>query len=150
MTSHLRQLFDLLRIPSVSTQTEHLPDMAVARQFLLDLFSSSGFSTRILPGQIHPAVFASRISDPTLPTVLVYGHYDVQPAQKSDGWKAEPFTLTEAKGKLIGRGVVDNKGQILAHIVTAIELSKAKTLAYNIKFLIEGNEETSNPDLSAL
>src|SRR3990172_3910609 len=82
--------------------------------------------------------------------LLIYGHYDVQPAQKSDGWKAEHFTLTEAKGKLIGRGVVDNKGQILAHIVTAIELSKAKTLAYNIKFLIEGNEETSNPDLSAL
>jgi acetylornithine deacetylase/succinyl-diaminopimelate desuccinylase-like protein len=83
-------------------------------------------------------------------TVLVYGHYDVQPAAKSDGWASDPFTLTERKGRLYGRGVVDNKGQNLIHVFTVCELIKEKKLAYNVKFMIEGNEETANPDMEAL
>ncbi len=85
-----------------------------------------------------------------LETVLVYGHYDVQPAKKEDGWTGEPFSLIEKKGKFIARGIVDNKGQNLIHIFTVIDLIKQKNLGYNVKFLIEGNEETANPDMAGL
>ena len=110
-----------------------------------------GFTIEIWPGKVsNPVVFASLVVSPELPTVLVYGHYDVQPAALEDGWKSDPFELTTRNGRLYARGIVDNKGQNLTHIVTVGELHKAGKLAYNVKFFIEGNEETSNPEIPEL
>jgi len=145
-------LAEFVSFKSVSTDPKYLPEIGKTVSWLQTLLGKNGFNIEILKGKnSNPVVFADQIAkDLTLPTLLIYGHYDVQPAEKADGWGSEPFELTESKNKLIGRGVVDNKGQILAHIVTAIELIKAKKSAYNLKFLIEGNEETGNPDLSSL
>jgi acetylornithine deacetylase/succinyl-diaminopimelate desuccinylase-like protein len=81
---------------------------------------------------------------------MVYGHYDVQPAEKEDGWKTQPFDLYDDGKRLYGRGASDNKGQILTHITGVLSLKKSKNLKYNVKFLIEGNEETSNDDLAGI
>ena len=92
---------------------------------------------------------ADYVAEENYETCLIYGHYDVQPAEKSEGWKSEPFRLAERSGRLYGRGVVDNKGQVLIHILTAFKLAKKNRLAYNIRFMIEGNEETGSPRLAS-
>ncbi|HET7098758.1 MAG TPA: M20/M25/M40 family metallo-hydrolase [Patescibacteria group bacterium] len=145
-------LKEFVAFKSVSTDPKFLPEIGKTVEWLKNLLTKNGFMVEIWKGKsCNSVVFAQQtFTDNSLPTLLIYGHYDVQPAEKSDGWKSEPFDLVEEKGKLIGRGAADNKGQILAHIVTAINLLKDKKLAYNVKFLIEGNEETSNPDLAVL
>ncbi|MEK7470937.1 MAG: M20/M25/M40 family metallo-hydrolase [Patescibacteria group bacterium] len=145
-------LSEFVAFKSVSTDPKFLTEIDKTVAWLKSLLEKNGFNIEILKGKnSNPIIFADQtIKDNLLPTLLIYGHYDVQPAEKSDGWTKEPFDLVESKGKLIGRGVVDNKGQILAHIVTAIELIKTKKIAYNVKFLVEGNEETGNPDLASL
>jgi acetylornithine deacetylase/succinyl-diaminopimelate desuccinylase-like protein len=134
---------------SISTDPKYLPEIDRTVAWLKNLFSSNGFKVEVWKaGNSNPVVFAELVkTNESLPTILIYGHYDVQPATKTDGWKEEPFTLSGTKTKLTARGVIDNKGQVLIHIATAIDLIKSKKLQYNIKFLIEGNEETGNPDL---
>lgn len=119
-----------------------------AANFLVDLFNSLGLKSQIIEGKTtNPYVFAEyKVSD-AAETVLIYGHYDVQPADKSDGWKEEPFEIDERDGKLIARGIEDNKGQVMVHIFTVGELVKEKKLKKNVKFFIEGNEETANPEI---
>ena len=126
---------------SVSTDPKYLPEIEKTVLWLKNLLSANGFKTEIWSGKTtNPVVFAEPLTNiHSLPTVLIYGHYDVQPASSKDGWNSDPFRLTTNGAKMYGRGVVDNKGQILVHIATAINLIKNKSLKYNLKFLIEGN-----------
>lgn len=149
--SYKKLLAKFVGFKSISTNPKYLPEIGKTVAWLKNLFTESGFSVKIWEGkECNPVVFAGLTVNRFLPTLVIYGHYDVQPAGMKDGWKTDPFTLKEGKGKLFGRGVVDNKGQILAHIVTVLTLMKEAKLNYNTKFLIEGNEETSNPDLASI
>lgn len=144
-------LAEYVSFKSISTDKKFEGEMVKTAKWLQNIFNKNGFKTQLLKGpKTNQVVFASYVVDPKAETVLVYGHYDVQPAEKKDGWKSEPFTLTESKGKLYARGVVDNKGQNLIHVFTVLDLIKKENLKYNVKFLIEGNEETSNPDIAKL
>ena len=142
-------LAEFVKFRSISTDPKFAPEITKTVTWLKDIFGKSKFQIKILKGKTtNPIVFADYQFNKKAKTVLIYGHYDVQPANKSDGWKGDPFTLIESEKKLIARGVIDNKGQILAHIFTVIQLIKEGKLKYNIKFLIEGNEETGNDDLA--
>ena len=144
-------LAEFVKFQSVSTDPKYLPEIDKTVSWLKKLLETNGAKVEAWKGKTaNPVIFAKFDIDRDLPTLLIYGHYDVQPAAKADGWKSEPFALTESKTKLISRGVVDNKGQILAHIATAIDLIKEGKLKFNLKFLIEGNEETGNDDLAGL
>ncbi len=136
---------------SVSTDKAFLPEIEKTVEWLRSLFEENGFDVIIASeGKTNPVVMATYRWHNDSETVLVYGHYDVQPADISDGWKNEPFELTSENGKLYGRGVVDNKGQHLIHMVTVFELIKQGKLGCNVIFMLEGNEETSNPDIAKL
>ncbi|KKT41850.1 MAG: peptidase M20 [Microgenomates group bacterium GW2011_GWC1_44_37] len=146
-----KQLAEFVKFQSVSTDPNYLPEIKKTVNWLKKVLTRAEFSVEIWQGKsTNPLVFASYHVSDDFDTVLIYGHYDVQPATKKNGWKGEPFDLGESKGKLFGRGVVDNKGQILAHVFTASELIKEGKLGHNLKFLIEGNEETGNDDLADL
>jgi acetylornithine deacetylase/succinyl-diaminopimelate desuccinylase-like protein len=140
-------LAEFLAFRSVSTSKEYEAEIAMAVDWLKVLFERETFKVQVFGGYGNPIVFASLQADPKLETCLVYGHYDVQPADRSDGWSSEPFKLTERDGRLYGRGVVDNKGQLLIHALTIFRLAGQRQLGYNIKFIIEGNEETGSGDL---
>jgi acetylornithine deacetylase/succinyl-diaminopimelate desuccinylase-like protein len=144
-------LMPYIGFKSVSTDKAFLPEIQKTVEWLTSLFEDNGFDVIIASeGKTNPVVIATYRWHNDSETVLVYGHYDVQPADFSDGWNNEPFELTNKDGKLYGRGVVDNKGQHLIHMVTAFELIKQGKLGCNVIFMIEGNEETSNPDIAAL
>lgn len=149
---YLDSLIHLLRIKSISTQKEYLPAMEEARHFVVDLFTSLGFTTKILRGERHDAVFAQKITNPRIPTVLVYGHYDVQPPEPLEGWKTDPFEPTISKGKIYARGSTDNKGQFMTHIMAINELIEkfGDKLPVNFKFLIEGEEEIGSISVEQL
>lgn len=117
--------------------------------WLNQLFQSNGFSSEIIKGFDNPVIITEKVIDPTFPTVLIYGHYDVQPASKSE-WGNDPFRVRNENGKLYARGIVDNKGQMLVHLVSVLQLLKENRLKYNIKFLVEGNEETGSPNIGKL
>jgi len=148
--THLNVLTDFLRIPSVSTQPEHLPDMAAARQFLSTYLSNLGFRVQLLPAAHHPAVFASKILDSSYPTILIYGHYDVQPAGAPSQWTSPPFEPAIRKGRLYARGATDDKGQLMIHLAAVSQLltSSDEAPLLNFKFLIEGEEEIGSPSIS--
>lgn len=148
-TEYKKLLKEFVAIKSISTDKAFLPEIKKASEWLIDLFNSNGFETEVFQGpNSNPVVFASYVAGKKFKTILVYGHYDVQPASKEDGWFGDPFIPFEKDGKIYARGVVDNKGQHLIHICTVLELIKQKKLKYNVKFLIEGNEETSNTDMA--
>ena len=111
--------------------------------WLKQLFTVKQFATEIIFGYDNPVVFANKFIDKNIPTILIYDHYDVQPASTEE-WKRDPFEILEKNGRLFARGIVDNKGQMLVHLVTVFELLATKKLKYNVKFLIEGNEETGS------
>jgi len=145
-------LADFLKFKSVSTDIKYLKDIENTSKWLEKLFKKSQFKTALWKTKsANPVVFASYSPSTihnTLSTVLIYGHYDVQPANKANGWKSEPFLFFEDSKRLYGRGVIDNKGQVLVHIATILQLIKIKKLGVNVKFIIEGNEETGNTQLS--
>jgi acetylornithine deacetylase/succinyl-diaminopimelate desuccinylase-like protein len=144
-------LEQLVAIPSISTDSKYASELDCAVKFFVDLFQHNNFVTETYSGpDSNPVVFAQYIQDPQLKTILIYGHYDVQPAEMSQGWVDNPFILRKEENKFVARGVVDNKGQILIHIVSVLQHIRDNTLGYNVKFLIEGNEETGNPDLGNL
>lgn len=147
----LDPLIHLLEIESVSTQERYLPSMQKARHYLIDLFENLGFKTKILKAKKHNAVFAQKIVDSELPTVLIYGHYDVQPPEPLDEWKTPPFKPTIKKELLYARGASDNKGQFLIHIMTVKALlEKNGKLPINFKFVIEGEEEIGSISVEAM
>ncbi len=148
MTSSYRSLLtQFISYPSISTDPEHKNDMTQTAWFLVDLLSAHGFTAQAITGYSNPIVVARYITDPSYETVLIYGHYDVQPADLSEGWTNDPFVLTEREWRLYARGVVDNKGQIMIHIATVLDLISQGKLRYNIVFMIEGDEETWSPHL---
>ena len=147
--NYKKLLSQLVLIKSISTNKKYANDITKTIEWLKNLFLLNKFSVKVIESKnSNPIVMAKYEAGEDLQTLLIYGHYDVQPAEKSDGWKNEPFKLCESDKKLFGRGIVDNKGQILIHIVTALDLIKEKKLKYNLIFLIEGNEETGNPDMA--
>jgi len=148
--NYIDPLIETLKIPSISTQEEHKGDMADARVYLTNLFQELGFKTKILKGKKHDAVFAERITDRVLPTVLIYGHYDVQPPEPLDEWKTPPFEPRVIGDEIFARGSADNKGQHMIHIMAVKKLIEKGPLPVNFKFLIEGEEEVGSVSIADL
>ncbi len=145
---YLNKLAEFISFKSISTNPKYYGEMEKTVEWIKNILSDGGFDAQIWTAEdANPVVFASYVKDVNLPTMLIYGHYDVQPASVKDGWESEPFALRIGEKKLYGRGVVDNKGQILMHILTAVEAVKAGKLKYNVKFLVEGNEESGSGEL---
>lgn len=139
------QLNDLIRIPSVSTDPAYTPDVLRAADWLIAHLQELGLHTeRIEKDGRHPLVYAEWMGAGTeAKTVLIYGHYDVQPARKSDGWDTEPFEPVEKDGVLYARGATDDKGQMFAHLKAVESILKAEgRLPVNIKIILEGEEES--------
>lgn len=147
MDRYIKLAKEIMKFKSVSTDVAFKEDVRATADFLVDMFKKEGFEVDSYDGYGNPIVVASLIHDETLPTVLVYGHYDVQPAEMEDGWKSEPFDFVERDGRFYGRGAIDNKGQFMVHVATVLELKDKGNLRYNVKFLIEGDEETGSGDL---
>lgn len=138
-----------LRIPSVSTKAEHRGDMQKAAAWLMTRMRALGLEhVRTYPTGGHPVVYGDWLHAPGKPTVLLYGHYDVQPAEPLDLWVTGPFEPTVRKGELFARGAVDDKGQVFMHLA-ALEahMKTAGRLPVNVKLLIEGEEEIGSPNL---
>jgi acetylornithine deacetylase/succinyl-diaminopimelate desuccinylase-like protein len=147
LDQYKKLLQEAVRLQSVSTSSQYQEQIKQMVAWYKNLFEQNQFSVKVIEGYDNPIILASYAADPSYKTVLIYGHYDVQPASKDEGWDNEPFELAERDGRLIARGAIDNKGQVLAHLVNVFELLKGKNLRYNVKFMIEGNEETGSPHL---
>ncbi len=144
----LNELLDLLRIPSVSAKTEHKPDMINCAEAVKQrLLEAGADKVEIHPTDGHPIVYGEKIIDVSKPTVLVYGHYDVQPAEPLELWNSGPFEPVIKDGKIFARGSCDDKGQMYMHVKALETLVKTNTLQHNIKFCIEGEEEVGSPNL---
>ena len=145
------ELFEFLRIPSVSARSEHKDDCQKAAQFVATALTNIGCTTEIIPTPGHPIVLGEwRKARPNAPTLLIYGHYDVQPAEPLDLWTSPPFEPTVRDGKIYARGSVDDKGQLYLHI-KALEahLATRGTLPVNVIVLAEGEEEVGSENLEA-
>jgi acetylornithine deacetylase/succinyl-diaminopimelate desuccinylase-like protein len=144
----LSELLDLLRIPSVSAKTEHKADMiSCAEAVKKSLLDAGASKVEIYETEGHPIVYGEKIVDPTKPTVLVYGHYDVQPAEPLELWHSPAFEPTIKDGKIFARGACDDKGQFYMHVKALEVMVKTNSLTNNIKFCIEGEEEIGSPNL---
>ncbi len=144
----LNELLDLLRIPSISAKSECKPDMVKCAEVVkVRLLEAGADKVEIYQTDGHPLVYGEKIIDPSRPTVLVYGHYDVQPAEPLDLWKSGPFEPVIIDGKIFARGSCDDKGQFYMHVKALETLVQTGTLANNIKFCIEGEEEVGSPNL---
>jgi acetylornithine deacetylase/succinyl-diaminopimelate desuccinylase-like protein len=144
----LNELLDLLRIPSVSAKSEHKPDMIkCAEAVKASLLAAGADTVTIYETEGHPIVYGEKMVDPTKPTVLVYGHYDVQPAEPLELWNSPAFEPTIIDGKIFARGSCDDKGQFYMHVKALETMVKTNTLTNNIKFCIEGEEEIGSPNL---
>src|ERR1700709_2452253 len=145
----LSELLDLLRIPSVSARTEHKEDMIIcAEAFKAKLLAAGADKVEIIPTEGHPIVYGEKMTDPSKPTVLVYGHYDVQPADPLELWNSGPFEPVIKDGKIFARGSCDDKGQVYMHVKAFETMVKTDSLPTNIKFIIEGEEEIGSPNLA--
>ncbi len=145
----LNELLDLLRIPSVSAKTENNQDMITCAEAVKKSFLDAGADhATIYKTDGHPIVYAEKTIDPSKPTILVYGHYDVQPADPLNLWKSGPFDPTIIDGKIFARGSADDKGQFYMHVKALEIMTNTNTLKANIKFLIEGEEEVGSPNLA--
>jgi len=141
-------LCELLRIPSVSADPAYREAVQQAAAWVADRLRRLGFATELIPTAGHPLVYAESPPTPGLPTVLVYGHYDVQPADPLELWISPPFEPTRRDGNLYARGATDDKGQMLTHILSAEAWQKVHgRLPVNIKYLIEGEEEVGSANL---
>jgi acetylornithine deacetylase/succinyl-diaminopimelate desuccinylase-like protein len=144
----LNELFDLLRIPSVSADPKFKDDVKKAAHFVKGKFEAAGAdNVEVCETAGHPIVYADKIIDPELPTVLVYGHYDVQPADPYELWDSEPFNPVIKNGKIVARGSADDKGQMYIHIKAFEMMMKNGGVPCNIKFMIEGEEEVGSENL---
>jgi len=146
------ELIELLRIPSISAHPDHAPDVRRNAEHLAAAAREAGFSTvEVVETEGHPAVYAERMVDPALPTVLVYGHHDVQPADPLDEWVSPPFEPEVRDGKLFARGAVDDKGQVYMHL-KAVEahLRTRGELPVNLRLLVEGEEEVGSSHFEQL
>ena len=146
----LDELYSLLRIPSVSSLDEHKPDMKKCADRLVELLLEAGADTAsVYPTEGHPVVFGEKIVDPALKTVLVYGHYDVQPVDPLELWKSDPFEPEIRDGAIYARGANDDKGQLFMHLKAFEYMVREAGLRHNVKFIFEGEEEIGSPSLAA-
>jgi acetylornithine deacetylase/succinyl-diaminopimelate desuccinylase-like protein len=144
----LTELFDWLRIPSVSADSRHKGDVRKAAEFLKEKFQNAGVdSVEICETKGHPIVYAQKIMNASLPTVLVYGHYDVQPADPLNLWTSPPFEPVIKDDKIFARGSCDDKGQVYMHVKAFETMMKLNTLPCNVKFMVEGEEEVGSDNL---
>lgn len=150
---HFRaELHDLLRIPSISTLPERAPDVIHAAEWVAESMRRVGIEhVALMPTAGHPVVYGDWLhAGPGAPTVLIYGHYDVQPADIEDGWTHPPFKPIERDGRIFARGAVDDKGQVFIHIKAIESIMQTRgSLPANVKFVIEGEEEIGSPNLPA-
>lgn len=144
----VEELKAFLRFPSISTQPEHAPDLDSCAEWLREKLSSIGLEAAVHSTPGSPVVVAATPRDPAKRTVLIYGHYDVQPPDPLEGWTTPPFEPRIEESRIYARGAADNKGQILAHILGVAETLREKgSLPVNVIFLIEGEEEIGSPNL---
>lgn len=144
----VEELKALLRIPSISTDPAYAPEVRRASEWVRTHFDSMGLKAQIFETERHPVVYAEWLGAPGKPTVLFYGHVDVQPVDPIDAWKSDPFEPLEKEGNIVARGASDDKGQFFTH-VKAVEawLKTRGTLPVNVKFIIEAEEEIGSPNL---
>ena len=143
---HVGELIEFLRIPSISADPAHAADVRRNAEHLAEAARKAGFArAEIIETAGHPAVYAERMVDPTLPTALIYGHHDVQPVDPLDEWRTSPFEPEVRDGNLYGRGAVDDKGQVWMHL-KAVEsvLAVRGELPLNLKLIVEGEEESGS------
>jgi len=143
------ELDEFLRIPSVSAKSEHDADTRRAAEWLSGRLEAAGLSSRLIETPWHPIVLAEWRGAPAAPTVLIYGHYDVQPVEPLDEWESPPFEPTVRDGRLYGRGTADDKGQLYMH-VKALEahLTARGSLPVNVVLVAEGEEEVGSPSFA--
>jgi acetylornithine deacetylase/succinyl-diaminopimelate desuccinylase-like protein len=151
----LQELLDILRVPSISADPAYHNDVQVCAEKLADHMESIGMeNVSISPTSGHPIVYGEKIIDSKLPTVLVYGHYDVQPADPIELWSSPPFepqiksTNLHPQGAIFARGACDDKGQMFMHVKAFEAMVSANELPCNVKFMIEGEEEVGSPNLA--
>ncbi len=145
---YLSELMELLRIPSISADSKYKGDVLRAANFICDKLEKSGAEKcEVIPTKGHPIVYAEKIIDAKLPTVLMYGHYDVQPPDPLDLWHSPPFEPVIKDGNIYARGACDDKGQVYMHLKAFELMMEHKALPCNIKFLIEGEEEVGSEHL---
>ena len=144
----LDELFELIRIPSISSQTEHKPDMRRAAEYWKKTLDAAGADkTEIFETEGNPIVYSEKNIDPALPTVLVYAHYDVMPVDPVNQWVSSPFEPEVRDGKIYARGADDDKGQGFMHAKAFESMVATNTLPCNVKFMIEGEEEIGSGSL---
>lgn len=140
----------LLSIPSISTLPEHKADIEVAATWIAEQLRSLGFNAvEVIPTAKHPVVYGEHLrAGPDAPTLLFYGHYDVQPTDPLEKWKTEPFTPTVKGDDLFARGASDMKGQLVAHLKALESMVETSGLPINLKYMVEGEEEIGSPNLA--
>ena len=144
----LNELFDLIRIPSISSLEQYRPDMMRAAEYWKKILLEAGADrATIFPTPGNPVVYAEKIIDPSKPTILVYGHMDVMPVDPIDKWHTDPFEPVIKEGRIWARGANDDKGQSFIHAKAFEWLVKSGTLPCNVKFMIEGEEEIGSTNL---
>ena len=147
MSPPLTSLFDFLRFPSISTDSRHRGDVQACAEWLAAQLRGLGLTTNIHPTPGHPVVLARNSHQADRPTVLIYGHYDVQPVDPLELWHTKPFEPVIQDGKIWARGATDNKGQMWAHVCGVAEtLARHGALPVNLIFLFEGEEEIGSPN----
>jgi len=145
---YIDELFELLKIPSVSADPEHKDDVRKAAEFVKARMLEAGCDlAELVETKGHPIVYGEKMIDPALPTVVVYGHYDVQPADPIDLWETPPFDPEIRDGKIYARGSCDDKGQMYMHIKSLQAMNETGSLLCNVKFMVEGEEEVGSDNL---
>ena len=146
----MNELFSLIRIPSISAMQEHKPDMERCARRWTELLLSSGVDrAEVIPTEGNPVVYAEKILDASYPTVLVYAHYDVMPAEPLELWKSQPFEPEIREGRIYARGADDDKGQGMMQVKGFETALREGLLHCNVKFIFEGEEEIGSPSLEA-
>lgn len=145
----LSEWFDLIRIPSISAFPERKADMIKCAELWKDLLLKAGADTAtVMPSSGNPLVYAEKTVDPKAPTVLVYGHYDVMPAEPLELWKSDPFEPEVRDGRVYARGADDDKGQSMIQLKAFEYMVREDRLNHNVKFILEGEEEIGSPALN--
>lgn len=146
----LNELFSLIRIPSISALPAHKDDMlACAERWRQLLLEAGADEAMVMPSEGHPLVYAEKRVSPDAPTVLVYAHYDVMPAEPLELWKSQPFEPEVRDGRIWARGADDDKGQSMIQVKAFEYLVREGLLRHNVKFIFEGEEEIGSPSLNA-
>lgn len=147
LSDYKKLLSQFVSFKSISTDKSFAEECENCANWLRDQFEENDFDVEVFQDYGNPIVLAEYEVGKDAETVLIYGHYDVQPASMDEGWSADPFELVERDGKFFARGVMDDKGLVLIHMFTLFRLIKEKKLKYNVKFVIEGGEETGSPGI---